>query len=217
MAAATSGDAGCPSRASSGSAASTSTHASDAASHDQASFSQGLEDALRSHLASWAMRLVQLQPKVSCRPHLPRPTCPTLCQALRLAGALGREFTWQRLGRRPCSVLPPAPPAPDQPASSTRQPLLPLFLPSPPPAPPQVHVSEHLLECGLYLFKYLRQLQVQACLEGKFPFQVRLHWRCRPLPPCLTSRRPLASAAQPCHFQPSLPFPPRSTCPTSSC
>lgn len=36
-----------------------------------------------------------------------------------------------------------------------------------------MHVSEHLLECGLYLFKYLRQLQVQACLEGKFPFQVR--------------------------------------------
>lgn len=41
----------------------------------------------------------------------------------------------------------------------------------PPPPPPrptpihpptllQVHMTEHLIECGLYLFKYLRSLQV---------------------------------------------------------
>lgn len=59
-------NAGCPSRASSGSSASTSTQAG-AHSGSQGSFSQGLEDALRSHLASWAMRLVQLQPKASRR------------------------------------------------------------------------------------------------------------------------------------------------------
>ena len=33
-------------------------------------------------------------------------------------------------------------------------------------------MSEHLVECGLYLFKYLRQLQVEACYEGSFPLQV---------------------------------------------
>lgn len=36
----------------------------------------------------------------------------------------------------------------------------------------QVHMSEHLIECGLTLFKYLRQLQTQACCEGRFPMQV---------------------------------------------
>ena len=36
----------------------------------------------------------------------------------------------------------------------------------------QVLMSEHLVECGLYLFKYLRQLQVEACYEGSFPLQV---------------------------------------------
>ncbi len=30
------------------------------------------------------------------------------------------------------------------------------------PAPqPQVHMTDHLIECGLYLFKYLRSLQVR--------------------------------------------------------
>ena len=33
-------------------------------------------------------------------------------------------------------------------------------------------MSEHLVECGLYLFKYLRQLKVEACYEGSFPLQV---------------------------------------------
>lgn len=35
-------------------------------------------------------------------------------------------------------------------------------------------MTEHLTECGLYLFRYLRQLQVEACCEGSFPLQVRL-------------------------------------------
>lgn len=34
-------------------------------------------------------------------------------------------------------------------------------------------MTEHLTECGLYLFRYLRQLQVEACQEGSFPLQVR--------------------------------------------
>ena len=41
-----------------------------------------------------------------------------------------------------------------------------------PPTPLQVHMSEHLIEGGLYLFKYLRQLQVEACYDGSFPLQV---------------------------------------------
>ncbi len=38
-------------------------------------------------------------------------------------------------------------------------------------------MTEHLMECGLYLFRYLRQLQVEACCEGSFPLQVS---RCSP-------------------------------------
>lgn len=34
-------------------------------------------------------------------------------------------------------------------------------------------MTEHLTECGLYLFRYLRQLQVEACYEGQFPLEVR--------------------------------------------
>ena len=34
-------------------------------------------------------------------------------------------------------------------------------------------MTEHLTECGLYLFRYLRQLQVEACYEGAFPAEVR--------------------------------------------
>lgn len=34
-------------------------------------------------------------------------------------------------------------------------------------------MTEHLTDCGLYLFRYLRQLQVDACCEGSFPLQVR--------------------------------------------
>lgn len=39
-------------------------------------------------------------------------------------------------------------------------------------------MTEHLTECGLYLFRYLRQLQVEACYEGAFPVEVG---------PCLAS------------------------------
>ena len=30
-------------------------------------------------------------------------------------------------------------------------------------------MTDHLIESGLCLFKYLRQLQVAACVEGRFP------------------------------------------------
>ncbi|KAL4446744.1 hypothetical protein ABPG77_007988 [Micractinium sp. CCAP 211/92] len=34
---------------------------------------------------------------------------------------------------------------------------------------PKVHMTDHLIECGLYLFKYLRSLQVEAACVGQFP------------------------------------------------
>eukprot|EP00887_Chlorella_sp_A99_P003478 scaffold7.g3478.t1 len=34
---------------------------------------------------------------------------------------------------------------------------------------PKVLMSDHLVECGMHLFKYLRQLQVEAAYDGRFP------------------------------------------------
>ncbi|KAL4425423.1 hypothetical protein ABPG75_009439 [Micractinium tetrahymenae] len=34
---------------------------------------------------------------------------------------------------------------------------------------PKVYMTEHLMECGMYLFKYLRSLQVEAACMGQFP------------------------------------------------
>jgi hypothetical protein len=49
------------------------------------------------------------------------------------------------------------------------RPLPPSPPPSAAPAPAQVQMTEHLIDCGLCLFKYLRRLQVAACAAGRFP------------------------------------------------
>lgn len=33
-------------------------------------------------------------------------------------------------------------------------------------------MTDHLMDCGLFLFRYLRQLQVEAAYEGEFPLKV---------------------------------------------
>ena len=77
-------------------------------------------------------------------------------------------------------------------------------------------MSEHLTECGLYLFRYLRGLQVEAAYEGAFPMQARCctlgAWAWRLLCACCPPARspvPFCPARTPCRLPSPLPLHPR--------
>lgn len=162
LAAVVAAGADCSSSTGHDSAASTSSRATATSQEEPPPVSQGVDSILRSYLASWGQRLVHLQPKVSGRAaaaeaagiaDTPAERTPTPQPiAVRLPGCTGRQRCCRTVAR---------------PAADRRSPVsCPLRL-------LQVYMTEHLNECGLHLFKCLRQLQVQACCEGKFPIQVR--------------------------------------------
>ena len=101
-----------------------------------------LPDSLaRSKLVHWGVRLKAAQPKVRAA----------------ATSAPGLPHTADLLAPRPEALTLPA-------QFSPRPSLTPLL-----PSPCQVHVSEHLIECGLCLFRHLRIVQSAAALDGRLP------------------------------------------------
>lgn len=95
------------------------------------------DDVIRSQLVAWGKALKEAQPKVRTSPSLTYNT-PSYLASL----------------------------TPKILVTHTR--LFPLPFPShPSPSSIQVFMSEHLIECGLCLYKYLRHLQVNATMDGR--------------------------------------------------